>query len=96
MVVREVDDDAVAAGRRRIERSLERAVHSGKLDRRPASAALGRLHFTTDIGEMADRQLVIEAVIENEAAKLEVFATLDKVVDDAAPFWRPTPRRSRS
>jgi 3-hydroxybutyryl-CoA dehydrogenase len=81
VVVREVEPSLAERGRQRIETSLERAVGSGKLDSDTRDAALGHLHFTTDLGEMADRELVIEAVIENEAAKLEVFNVLDKVVE---------------
>jgi 3-hydroxybutyryl-CoA dehydrogenase len=55
-------------------------VHSGKLDEEGRQAAFDALRFTTDLGEMADRQLVIEAVVESESAKVEVFSTLDKVV----------------
>ena len=40
------------------------------------------MQFTTDLGEFADRQLVFEAVIESEDEKLEVFASLDKIVED--------------
>ncbi|MDQ4132875.1 MAG: 3-hydroxybutyryl-CoA dehydrogenase [Actinomycetota bacterium] len=82
VVVRELDDDAVAAGRARIETSLERAVRTGKLSDDDRHAALAALRFTTDLGEMADRQVVIEAVVESEPAKTEVFALLDKVVAD--------------
>jgi 3-hydroxybutyryl-CoA dehydrogenase len=81
VVVREVEPSLAERGRERIEASLERAVGSGKLDAADRDTALGHLHFTTDLGEMADRELVIEAVIENEAAKLEVFGALDKVID---------------
>ena len=45
-------------------------------------AALERIDFTTDFGSLADRQLVVEAVIESEAEKLDVFERLDKVVED--------------
>jgi 3-hydroxybutyryl-CoA dehydrogenase len=85
VVVREVNEGALAAGRKRIEGSLARAVRSGKLPEADRDAALGRLRFTTDFGEFADRQLVVEAVIENEAEKVEVFRGLDKAVesDDA-------------
>lgn len=82
VVVREVDGDAVAAGRARIEASLQRALGRGKLSEDDHAATLSRLRFTTDLGELADRQLVIEAVTESEPAKLEVFATLDKVVTE--------------
>jgi 3-hydroxybutyryl-CoA dehydrogenase len=84
VVVREVDGDAVAGGRARIQSSLERARRRGKLSDADAEAALGRLRFTTDMGELADRELVLEAVSESEPLKLDVFATLDKVVPDGA------------
>jgi 3-hydroxybutyryl-CoA dehydrogenase len=84
VVVREVDDEALAAGRARIERSLGRAVQRGKLAPEDAEALRSRLHFTTDLGEMADCQVVMEAVPESEPLKLEVFGLLDKVVNDDA------------
>ena len=80
VVVREVDDHVLASGRARLEGSLLRAESRGKLTADEHAAAVSRLHFTTDLGDMADRQLVIEAVTESEPAKVEVFATLDKVV----------------
>ncbi|WP_193070557.1 MULTISPECIES: 3-hydroxybutyryl-CoA dehydrogenase [unclassified Brevibacterium] len=82
VIVREINDEASAAGRARIEKSLTRAVDKGKLDAEARDAALGRLRFTTDIGELADRQLVIEAASENEDIKKSIFAELDKVVTD--------------
>ncbi len=84
VVVREVDEGALAAGRSRLERSLAKALNKGKLSEEAMEAALGRLHYTTDMGDFADRQLILEAVSESEALKLDVFATLDKVVADDA------------
>ena len=84
VVVREIDAEALAAGRARIEKSLSRAADRGKLSAEEADTALSRLRFTTDLGDMADRQVVMEAVPESEALKLEVFALLDKVVNDEA------------
>jgi 3-hydroxybutyryl-CoA dehydrogenase len=46
--------------------------------------ALARLSFTHDLGDLADRQIVIEAVAENREVKLDVFRQLDKVVTDPA------------
>jgi len=85
VVVREVNETALAAGRKRIEASLDKALRSGKLPEADRDAALGRLRYTTDFGEFGDRQLVVEAVIESEAEKLEVFRGIDKAVeaDDA-------------
>lgn len=79
-VVQEIDEAAVAAGRGRIETSLERAVARGKIGPDERAAALGRIRFTTALEDFADRDLVIEAATEDEAVKLEIFATLDKFV----------------
>ena len=68
--------------RRDVLRSLDRGVASGKLTEEQRDAAVGRLRFTTDLGELADRQMVIEAVVEDEALKVDVFRGLDKVVTD--------------
>jgi 3-hydroxybutyryl-CoA dehydrogenase len=81
VLVREVEPALAERGRQRIEASLNQAVNRGKMPEADRDTALARLHFTTDIGEMADRDLVVEAVVENEAAKLEVFGLLDKVVE---------------
>ena len=48
--------------------------------RRPPRTRAHGSRFTTDLGDLADRDLVVEAVAEDEQAKLDVFATLDKVV----------------
>lgn len=82
VIVREIDAAAAEAGQKRLTGSLDRGVRSGKLTEDERDAALARLTFTTDLGDMADRQLVIEAVIEDEALKTEVFTILDKVVTD--------------
>jgi len=84
VVVLEVNDVAISAGRKRVESSLGRAVRSGKLSTEQHEAALARIRFTTDYAELADRQLVVEAVIESEPDKVAVFETLDRVVDDPA------------
>lgn len=84
VTVREVDAAAAERGRSRLVSSLDRGLASGKLTEDERDAAVARLSFTTDLGDLADRQLVIEAVVEDEALKTEVFSTLDKVVLDEA------------
>jgi 3-hydroxybutyryl-CoA dehydrogenase len=85
VVVREVDAGAAEAGQKRIITSLDRGVRSTKITETDRDAALARIHVTTDLADLADRQLVVEAVIEDESLKTEVFAALDKViVDDRA------------
>jgi 3-hydroxybutyryl-CoA dehydrogenase len=82
-----VESDAVAAerGLARIERSLATAVDRGKLSDQDRTAALDRIDVSHDLDTLADRELVIEAVFEDEAAKVAVFERVDKIVesDDA-------------
>lgn len=80
VVVVESSRAAADAGRGRITASLDRAAAAGKLSGEERDAALARISTTTDMDLMADRDLVVEAVAEDEAAKLAVFARLDATV----------------
>lgn len=80
VVVVEASEDAKVAGATRIEKSLDRGVRSGKLPEGESEAAFSRLTFASEMEALADRELVVEAVIEDEGAKVDVFATLDRVV----------------
>ena len=82
VVVRDISEEAVAAGRGRIEKSLDRGVERGKLTAEERDAAVSRLHYTVDMADFADRQLVIEAASENEEIKKSIFAELDQIVTD--------------
>ena len=85
VLVREVDTPLIDAAQRRIEKSMSRAGKARDLSEAQVGEALARISYTTDLKDMADRQLVVEAVVESEEAKLEVFSDLDKVVvDDSA------------
>ncbi|UQA91994.1 3-hydroxyacyl-CoA dehydrogenase NAD-binding domain-containing protein [Streptomyces halobius] len=65
----------------RSETSLNRAVAKGKLSEPAGKAALDGISLTPDIKELADRQLVIESINEDEAAKAALFKTLDRIVE---------------
>ena len=80
VVVYEPTRELVVDGRSRILRSLDRGVSSGKLTEREREQASLRLRFTTELGDLADRQVVCEAVVEDDAVKTEIFAALDKIV----------------
>ncbi|HKY66872.1 MAG TPA: 3-hydroxybutyryl-CoA dehydrogenase [Acidimicrobiales bacterium] len=82
VVVVEADEPTVGAGRARIEASLDQAVRRGKLTDDDRDATLDRIRVTWEAHELADRQLVVEAVPEIEPLKIETFRTLDKVVTD--------------
>ncbi|HYO03426.1 MAG TPA: 3-hydroxybutyryl-CoA dehydrogenase [Mycobacterium sp.] len=72
----------VTAGRDRITKSLERGVSKGKLTQDEFDSAIARLTSTTSLADLSDRQLVIEAIIEDDTVKAKVFAELDAVITD--------------
>ncbi|MEP6630270.1 MAG: 3-hydroxybutyryl-CoA dehydrogenase [Lapillicoccus sp.] len=78
VVVAESSEEAVEAGRARLNRSLTRAQERGKLD--DAQSVLDRIRVTTDLHDLADRELVIEAIVENEQVKTALFQQLDEIV----------------
>jgi 3-hydroxybutyryl-CoA dehydrogenase len=80
--VHEVDASAAERGRARLVSSLDRGARAGKISEHERDAALRALSFTTDLEELADRQMVIEAVVEDEELKTDVFRKLDAVVTD--------------
>ena len=82
VAVSEADEDTLAAGAERVHRSMERAVKKGKLGPEELEATYGRIRFASGLEVQADRQLVIEAIVENEDAKLEIFRELDRTLRD--------------
>ena len=78
VVVVESGATAAEAGRARLEKSLSRAEARGKID--SAAAVLDRIRVVEDLEELADRDLVVEAIVEDEQTKVELFRRLDQVV----------------
>ncbi len=81
VVVVEQDPEAVDAGLERISRSLDRAVRARKVSAEERETAAKRIRLTSEFGELADRELIVEAVFENEAQKVEIFRRLDATVE---------------
>jgi 3-hydroxybutyryl-CoA dehydrogenase len=79
VIAAETDADAVERGRAHLETSTARAVGRGKLTQEDADALLGRITTTTSLADLADADLVIEAVPESLDLKATVFSELDKV-----------------
>jgi 3-hydroxybutyryl-CoA dehydrogenase len=82
VVVVEADPAAAKRGRERVVRSMESAVARGKLPEEDLRRALLNLDFTHDWDALADRQLVIEAVVEDPELKVGVFERLDGIIVD--------------
>jgi 3-hydroxybutyryl-CoA dehydrogenase len=86
VVVREVDQDRLDKGLGRIEKQLARAVEKGKAEQADADAVRARIRGTTDYGDLADADLVIEAITEDLESKLEMWRELDRIVKADAYF----------
>ena len=86
VVLRDVERSFVDRGLAGIKGNLDKAVAKGKLAEADAAAALGRVTGTTDLKALADCDLVIEAIVENEAIKKKVWQELDQIVKKDAIF----------
>jgi 3-hydroxybutyryl-CoA dehydrogenase len=86
VVLREVDEATLAKGVGKIERQLARAVERGKSTQEDAYAVRARIHGTTDYRDLADCDLVIEAITENLGLKLEMWKEVDQIVKGEAVF----------
>jgi 3-hydroxybutyryl-CoA dehydrogenase len=80
VVVREVTAELAEAGRARIAASLDRAVTRGKLAAADRDATLDRIRTTTSLDDLADRDLVIEAIVEDEPTKTALYRELSGLV----------------
>jgi 3-hydroxybutyryl-CoA dehydrogenase len=86
VVLREVDEATLAKGVGKIEKQLARAVEKGKSSQEDADAVRARITATTHYRELADCDLVIEAITENLALKLEMWKEVDEIVKAEAVF----------
>jgi 3-hydroxybutyryl-CoA dehydrogenase len=86
VVLREVDEATLAKGVGKIEKQLARAVEKGKSSQEDAGAVRARITATTHYHELADCDLVIEAITENLALKLEMWKEVDEIVKPEAVF----------
>ena len=82
--VAESGADALEAGRRRVERSLDRGRQGGKLTDGDVREISGRLSFSNDLEELSDCDLVVEAIVERLADKTALFGKLDHIVPEHA------------
>ncbi|TSD62551.1 3-hydroxybutyryl-CoA dehydrogenase [Aeromicrobium piscarium] len=82
VVLVEISDEAADAARGRIEGSLRKAEQRGKITADDLATTLNRIHPTSDLGALADRQLVVEAASENEQVKLDLFTKVGSILDD--------------
>jgi 3-hydroxybutyryl-CoA dehydrogenase len=79
----ELDGQRVERANQAIERSLDRALRSGKLDAEARTAAAERIAYGSELDALEDSDAAIEAIIENEDAKRELFRELDTILPEA-------------
>src|SRR3954454_16675045 len=82
VVLYEPDEAALERSRSRIDASVARAVSGGKLSDGEAAELRERIAWTADLGDLHGAELVVEAVVEDEDVKADVFRTLDTTLDD--------------
>lgn len=85
-IVREISKDEAAKGKASIEKSLERAVNKGKLSAGDRDAALERISLTTELTDLEDVDIVIEAVVEDIEVKKDMFGQLDDLCPEHTLF----------
>src|SRR3954469_7658048 len=83
VTVVEADEERAERSRAAIEKSLDRAVRGGKLEQGDREVARERLAFTASLGDLGGADAAIEAIVEDEQAKRELFKRLDQILPDA-------------
>jgi 3-hydroxybutyryl-CoA dehydrogenase len=86
VAVRELEQDRLDKGMAKIDKQLARAVEKGKMEQADADAVRGRITPTLDYGDLAESDLVIEAIDEDLSKKLEMWKEVDSVARDDAFF----------
>jgi 3-hydroxybutyryl-CoA dehydrogenase len=76
----EVTEETLGRGRQHVEHSTQRAVQRGKLTPEQQAELIGRITFTTEMADVKDCGLVVEAVVEQLPVKRSIFQRLDEVV----------------
>ena len=79
VVLRDTEERFLERGRATIAKSLAKLHEKGRLTGTP-DEVMGRIRFTTDLADFADCDLVVEAIVENEAVKLDLFRELGRIV----------------
>ena len=86
VIVREVSPELVEKGLKSIEKNLARLVEKGTMTAADRDAVRGRLRGTTKLEDLADRDLIVEAIIEQLPIKRELYGALDKICGPSTLF----------
>jgi 3-hydroxybutyryl-CoA dehydrogenase len=86
VVVREAEQEKLDAGLAKVDKQLARAVEKGKVEQADADAVRARIRPTLDYADLGDCDLVIEAIVEDLSAKLEMWREVESVAKPEAFF----------
>ncbi|MEJ7789255.1 MAG: 3-hydroxyacyl-CoA dehydrogenase family protein [Thermoleophilaceae bacterium] len=86
VVLKDIDPAQLAKGMGRIEKQLGRAVEKGRMEQSEADEVLGRIESSGDYSDLADCDLVLEAITEDLEAKLEMWKAVDAIAKEDAIF----------
>ncbi len=84
VLMRDIKDEFVARGLSTIKKNLERMVSRNKMAAEAKDAALANIHTTTELAPFADRDLIVEAALEEVSLKLQLFRELDGIAKPEA------------
>ncbi len=84
VVLLDVDAAFVEKGRKTIEKNMGRLVEKGKVTAEAGAAALARVKAGTDLALLSDADLVVEAIVENEGVKVDLFQKIDALAKPSA------------
>jgi len=79
VILRDIDEEFVKKGLKKIEKFLDKSIEKGKMKNDDKTKVLGNLKGTTDLNDLFDMDLIIEAIFENVKIKKELFKDLDKI-----------------
>jgi 3-hydroxybutyryl-CoA dehydrogenase len=79
ILLNDISDEMVARGKQGIERSLDRMIQRGRIELGERDRVIHRIELTTNLADLAATDFVIEAVVENEDAKIALFQKLDRI-----------------
>lgn len=86
VVMRDIEDGFVESGMKRITKNLDRSVEKSRITAEDKDTTLSRIKGTTDMGDLKDVDLVVEAVVENLEVKKTVFKELEELCRDDVIF----------
>jgi 3-hydroxybutyryl-CoA dehydrogenase len=79
VILRDIDEEFVKKGLKKIEKFLDKSIEKGKIKNDDKTKILSKLKGTTDLNDLSDMDLIIEAIFENVKIKKELFKDLDKI-----------------